>query len=154
RAIMSTDTDLRFSKKALESVQLPLPGSRFNFHGSEAPGQQHRVTDCGIKSLLCFPASKRAAPERVSSAFSRPALSANTTGHARNSRGVLASLERSDMAAEMRGRRRIDKIPSPSSCAKPDICVDAWTAERYHDAVIVPWHRALLAKPAIPRMIA
>ena len=62
---MSTDTRLRFNKKALESVPLPQPGSRFTFHDLEVPGLQLRVTDRGIKSFCVFRRSKRGVPERI-----------------------------------------------------------------------------------------
>jgi len=57
--MMSTDTRLRFNKKALEHVPLPMPGSRFTFHDLEVPGLQLRVTDRGIKSFSVFRRSKR-----------------------------------------------------------------------------------------------
>jgi integrase len=62
---MSTDTRLRFNKKALENVPLPQPGSRFTFHDLEVPGLQLRVTDRGVKSFCVFRRSKRGAPERI-----------------------------------------------------------------------------------------
>ena len=62
---MFTDTRLRFNKKALENVPLPLSGSRFTFHDLEVPGLQLRVTDRGIKSFCVFRRSKRGAPERI-----------------------------------------------------------------------------------------
>jgi len=62
---MSTDTRVRFNKKALENVSLPQPGSRFTFHDLEVPGLQLRVTDRGIKSFCVFRRSKRGAPERI-----------------------------------------------------------------------------------------
>ena len=62
---MSTDTRLRFNKKALENVPLPQSGSRFTFHDLEVPGLQLRVTDRGIKSFCVFRRSKRGAPERI-----------------------------------------------------------------------------------------
>src|SRR6266571_6544165 len=63
--MMSTDTRLRFNKKALENVPLPQPGSRFTLHDSEVPGLQLRVTDRGTKSFCVFRRSKRGAPERI-----------------------------------------------------------------------------------------
>src|SRR5450755_4530346 len=62
---MSTDTRVRFNKKALENVSLPQPGSRFTFHDLEVPGLQLRVTDRGVKSFCVFRRSKRGAPERI-----------------------------------------------------------------------------------------
>src|SRR5258708_25862773 len=56
---MPNQVYLRFNKKTLDRVPLPVAGQRATFHDIEVPGLQLRVTDRGVKSFCVFRRSHR-----------------------------------------------------------------------------------------------